>query len=973
MMTLYKETGDSKMKKKVCLFGIIVGIVCTVIYGCSCSMDDTNENSHITENSISSATDITENVFSDYSASEEKLIAIEYSYLNDNGFVEDENITPLLDEVEKEILKEVEEGKVQTYNRSNENIYIKYKGNIGYLFVPYQEDILGMGENNNIITLEPNQDDYSVGIARFETWIDKKYNDLEYQGSYSLAANAKMITDKYPDKYVYNQNPSMDYIYGLDDEYSSFANSHVTIDRLKTLDDYEIIIFEGHGGYNEQINSVIFSGETFVGWKEFSKYKEDIAKGEIVLSSFPSINNVPYSVTRTYGVTSKFFEKYCGKMDNAIVYLGSCNSCKDSVLANTFLSKGASVVLGYNETVTMVYEMIARTLFFYNLTNDDISVSEAFARTVNRIGKDSNNKGAKGAELVFFDKDDSASMCKLSGNSTSKNVYTAEDLINKPVKEIVELMGDTFDVDKYQSFFYNNDVFPGLEFYVDCWENDENKLKEAIKKNNPKLIGIQVNDSGAGFRYKDTVINADMDFSALSSVFGEIKCKRGTGALISGAWEGIAYTTETDNCKATINFDVNWDVSKYLSEDIEIPVSEMKEHNPKIKNIAIVIKSESTTNTPEDWKSIYKTKLQEKAKEYSGSEYDAKFELVDIDQNGSPELFISPAEFRTSACEVYTICDGSIKQLQVSTMYGGLHYNSKEKIIGDVHIYNLGSTVLYWAAKLENGDIKVIYSSDAHDDTFTVNGENVTLEEYKAANAKYPIQGGEDWKFVGRKHSLNSSEIDNVLGISDSQKTDSPTTSDQSFVSDIIQTYNGTTYYAKTTAAGGGSRTIDFSNSKYVNYSVLPISANKSEQYIYSFIIFNDKVYYTLSGKGSAVDSWTLKCCDLDGSNISVLLENVISRFEINNGLLTIRKSSFDSNSSYKVNLSTGESVTEESVITENKKTVSNCGLADDPTEFDGGLYYREYTDNSVEVIYYRKDINTGTAEKIGSGFQPSR
>lgn len=177
--------------------------------------------------------------------------------------------------------------------------------------------------------------------------------------------------------------------------------------------------------------------------------------------------------------------------------------------------------------------------------------------------------------------------------------FTAEDLINKPVKEIVELMGETFDVDKYQSFFYNNDVFPGLEFYVDCWENDENKLKEAIKKNNPKLIGIQVNDTGAGFRYKDTIITADMDFSALSLVFGEMNCKRGTGALMSGTWEGIAYTIETDNCKATINYDVNWDVSKYLSDDIEIPVSEMKEHNPNIKNIAIVIKSESTTNTPE--------------------------------------------------------------------------------------------------------------------------------------------------------------------------------------------------------------------------------------------------------------------------------------------------------------------------------------------------------------------------------------
>ena len=197
---------------------------------------------------------------------------------------------------------------------------------------------------------------------------------------------------------------------------------------------------------------------------------------------------------------------------------------------------------------------------------------------------------------------------------------------------------------------------------------------------------------------------------------------------------------------------------------VPIPDGPYVSHTGTADEESSTVSTPTNENTEEDWKSIYKAKLQEKANQYSGSEYDAKFELVDIDQNGIPELFISPSEFRVSACEVYTICDGNIKQLQVSTMYGGLHYNSKEKIIGDVHIYNFGSTVLYWVAKLENGDIKVIYSSDAHDDTFTVNGENVTLEEYKAANAKYPIQGGEDWKFVGRKHSLNSSEINTVLG-----------------------------------------------------------------------------------------------------------------------------------------------------------------------------------------------------------------
>ena len=128
----------------------------------------------------------------------------------------------------------------------------------------------------------------------------------------------------------------------------------------------------------------------------------------------------------------------------------------------------------------------------------------------------------------------------------------------------------------------------------------------------------------------------------------------------------------------------------------------------------------------------------------------------------------------------------------------------------------------------------------------------------------------------------------------------------------------------------------------------MPISANEGEQYIYNFIIYDNKVYYTLSEQGSAVDSWTLKYCDLDENNILVLLDDIMDIFEISNGILTIEKSPFYSNLYYRLNLSTWESLSEESGITHNKKTVINCKLADDPTEFDGGLYYREYTENSI-------------------------
>ena len=55
MITLYKETGDSKMKKRVCLFGIVIGIMCSLLCGCSNSENDHNDRSDITAITASSS------------------------------------------------------------------------------------------------------------------------------------------------------------------------------------------------------------------------------------------------------------------------------------------------------------------------------------------------------------------------------------------------------------------------------------------------------------------------------------------------------------------------------------------------------------------------------------------------------------------------------------------------------------------------------------------------------------------------------------------------------------------------------------------------------------------------------------------------------------------------------------------------------------------------------------------------------
>ena len=66
-MTLYKEIGDSKMKKRIYLFGIAVGSILVVLCGCSNSTNQDNEQSQSTNTSLTSQQSIdVSNIYQGY-------------------------------------------------------------------------------------------------------------------------------------------------------------------------------------------------------------------------------------------------------------------------------------------------------------------------------------------------------------------------------------------------------------------------------------------------------------------------------------------------------------------------------------------------------------------------------------------------------------------------------------------------------------------------------------------------------------------------------------------------------------------------------------------------------------------------------------------------------------------------------------------------------------------------------------------
>ena len=174
---------------------------------------------------------------------------------------------------------------------------------------------------------------------------------------------------------------------------------------------------------------------------------------------------------------------------------------------------------------------------------------------------------------------------------------TAEDLINKPVTEIVKMMDKSFNLktEGGSYYFYNYDKLPGMDFFIKGVEyGQDEKAKEMINNGFVDIWGIQVNSSGKGCRNGDKILKADMDFAQCAEIYGKFSCQPTTGAFISGAMEALGYKQEKDTYTITINFKLTDTTLPFLSEATatnnygEISYDKMLKANPPIRNIVIV-------------------------------------------------------------------------------------------------------------------------------------------------------------------------------------------------------------------------------------------------------------------------------------------------------------------------------------------------------------------------------------------------
>lgn len=269
------------------------------------------------------------------------LSAIEDKYLNYNGEVEDELIEGLLNEVLLYAEEQKNIGNIISYELGTDSVRIELSSGLVVVFVPTQFGRLNSGSNLKIATLEPASSEL---FFKYQLAI---YSGLEYKESYSLSTNADFIKNNIND-YVHEK---------------TLKNKDITIEELKNLKNYSVIIWEGHGGHNNTDHSFLQLSKKIKNLEEVNEHNKN---GDF------SYRRIISTQKGYYCITSEFIDEYFkGCNTNPLVFLGACSTLKDNVLANSFVSNGAAAVYGYTGVTSTDYNFIMRTHILLYLSDKD--------------------------------------------------------------------------------------------------------------------------------------------------------------------------------------------------------------------------------------------------------------------------------------------------------------------------------------------------------------------------------------------------------------------------------------------------------------------------------------------------------------------------------------------------------------------------------------------------------------------------
>lgn len=178
-----------------------------------------------------------------------------------------------------------------------------------------------------------------------------------------------------------------------------------------------------------------------------------------------------------------------------------------------------------------------------------------------------------------------------------------------------------------------------------------------------------------------------------------------------------------------------------------------------------------------EWQSLYEQKLNEFMTSEKFSEVaqrgveESRFDLYDLDGNGTPELIISANNEHKTQCEIFTVSGGQVVSAGAYGEYGAFTYYPEFKMINDEYSgegFVVGKFMTFDGTSFseyfnysDNSSSAIKGASIKHE----INGQSISLPEYDEAmnvfrNARTAT--------IGRKYSFGAASIDYALHCSES-------------------------------------------------------------------------------------------------------------------------------------------------------------------------------------------------------------
>lgn len=329
------------------------------------------------------------------------------------------------------------EEKAIYVGKTEDGVGIEFASGLRYIYNPHYADT----DSGNADSLT------AVGVLPFYNDTSEDSDNNKYLPTLKDGdENAKIIADTLD---------NVDYKNGL-------LNPDVTLTNIDDIfKDNSIVLWHGHGGFYDDGENEKVWGPNLLTDEFLDKDKKPTTEEAKALLAGGFLYG---SSTFRVAIGANFINNNVESMENSFVYLGACHSMQSNLLADAFVSKGASVV-GFSDSVACGYdEAVMKSLVKYMCTeNADTgkyyTLTEALGKTKEDLGDNDDIYLTRRNNKTYSSENPAVLLYALADPVNDYRFSNKDFTLEKVLKAYREVYNESYNEDSnYKiSLFYVDD------------------------------------------------------------------------------------------------------------------------------------------------------------------------------------------------------------------------------------------------------------------------------------------------------------------------------------------------------------------------------------------------------------------------------------------------------------------------------------------------------------------------------------